>query len=199
MPLINPSSISSRRGDKNGSRDIGLLSGSKYAGTKPTTNISDCFCLSSLDILAIWTSIAPEPWLYLPSNGWNPSQWRMYAKFLGSPVAFWITWGKVTAQDKQVTSFCPSFPSGEELISWTETTPPQLSHLAGNCHSSSGFQNHWSSEKRLPSHISLLHVKPQPSWFSCPSQWSFSNQCDSIFLQNQGSLAQRLILGPKPR
>lgn len=175
--------MSSRIGDKKGSKDTGSLSGNRYAGTKPTTNISDCFCLSFLLMFAICSSIAPDPWLYLPSNGWKPSQCRIYARFLGSPLTFWIVCATVTVQDWQVTSFCPPSVSGEELICWTEITPPQLRHLAGSCHSSSGFQNHWSSERRLPSHISLLLSNPQPSWFSCPSQWSFSNQWPRSFLQ----------------
>ena len=196
---MKPSSISSRRGNKKGSRATGLRSGSKYVGTKPTTKISLCFCLSFLYMLAIWTSKAPEPWLFFASKGWNPSQWSIYAMFLGSPLASSILCAKLPLQNGQVTNLSPLFPSGKDAILATEITPFQQGHWARSFHCSSGFQNHWSSAKRVPSQISVLVSKPQPSWLSCKIQWSLSNQWESIFLQNKGSLAHRLTLGPKRR
>ena len=61
MPLMKPSSISAINGSKKGSKYIGLLFGSICDGTNPTTYTSSALHLSTFDIVAIVTSIAPQP------------------------------------------------------------------------------------------------------------------------------------------
>lgn len=56
---MKPPSMSLIRGSIKGSKEMGLFFGSKYEGTNPTTYTSSVWHLSTLDIVAMDTSIAP--------------------------------------------------------------------------------------------------------------------------------------------